>query len=174
MINGSNRLISDSNEKHYGTHLVDLYNKLALKVRDSKKYKQLLQFRTTETNRVINEFFKEHSDLKTLIVEDLKYVRHNSTMWHETMNIVQRWLYRQVKDKLERFCDENGIHLIKVNPAYTSQTCSRCKTIDKDARDKKDYTKYHCSSCGLDIDADYNAAINIYNRGVIVPLSLEK
>lgn len=57
----------------------------------------------------------------------------------------------------------NGVHLIKVNPAYTSQTCSNCGTVDKNSRNGE---KYLCQHCKYEIDADINAAINIYNRGV--------
>jgi IS605 OrfB family transposase len=42
------------------------------------------------------------------------------------MNKVQRWSYPKTKRKLERLCEENGVLLTKVNPAYTSQKCSLC------------------------------------------------
>ena len=52
--------------------------------------------------------------------------------------------------------------LVKVDPSYTSQMCSRCGHIDKKSRHGKRYT---CTACGYSIDADTNAAINIETRG---------
>ncbi|MGE4413479.1 MAG: RNA-guided endonuclease InsQ/TnpB family protein [Candidatus Caldatribacteriota bacterium] len=51
---------------------------------------------------------------------------------------------------------------IKVNPAYTSQKCSRCgKIVEKDLS-----VRVHKCECGLEIDRDINAAINILHEGL--------
>ena len=55
-----------------------------------------------------------------------------------------------------------GFELNLVDPAYTSQTCSSCGNIDKKSRNGESYT---CLSCGIMMDADHNAAINILHRG---------
>jgi putative transposase len=47
----------------------------------------------------------------------------------------------------------------KVSPAYTSQTCSQCKTIDREAR--KSQAVFRCRACGYCGNADVNAARNI-------------
>ena len=66
---------------------------------------------------------------------------------------------------------ERGIELVKVSPSYTSQTCSRCKSIDKNSRQGE---WYHCTTCGYEIDADLNGALNILQRGVYSPSCIEK
>ena len=49
-----------------------------------------------------------------------------------------------------------------VNPKNTSQTCSSCGSIKKeDEKLKLSDRIYKCTHCGLKIDRDYNAAINI-------------
>jgi putative transposase len=55
-----------------------------------------------------------------------------------------------------------GRKVIKVNPQYTSQLCSQCGNIVK-----KDLSiRIHdCPHCGLKIDRDVNASINILKRG---------
>ena len=53
--------------------------------------------------------------------------------------------------------------LVEVDPRHTSQTCSRCGVIDAANRQGKDY---HCRRCGLAIDADHNAAINILRKAI--------
>jgi putative transposase len=56
-----------------------------------------------------------------------------------------------------------GGMVIHVNPAYTSQTCSRCGHIHSDNR--KSQSEFVCQACGLAINADFNAAINISRAG---------
>lgn len=47
----------------------------------------------------------------------------------------------------------------KVNPANTSQRCSRCLHVDRNSR--KSQALFQCTSCGFTANADVNAAINI-------------
>ncbi len=72
--------------------------------------------------------------------------------------------------KLEYKAENAGKELVKVNPNYTSQDCSRCG-----ARVKKDLSVrvHHCLQCGLILDRDHNAAINIKRLGqesAMIPL----
>ena len=79
------------------------------------------------------------------------------------MNKLQRWNYPLVIRKISRACEEQGINLVKVSPAYTSQQCSNCKTICKSHRKGE---IYECKVCGIIMDADVNASINILYRGI--------
>jgi putative transposase len=58
--------------------------------------------------------------------------------------------------------EESGGQLIKVDPRGTTQMCSGCgETVTKDL-----YQRVHaCPSCGLVLDRDLNAALNILARG---------
>ena len=58
--------------------------------------------------------------------------------------------------------EERGGTLVKVNPAYTSQTCSECGTIDSQSRESQ--ARFVCRHCGFHAHADHNAAINILRR----------
>ena len=56
-----------------------------------------------------------------------------------------------------------GKYCIKVNPRNTSKTCSYCgNIIDEQTLDDREY---HCSKCGLIMDRDDNAAVNVLNAG---------
>ncbi len=61
---------------------------------------------------------------------------------------------------------------IAVNPAYTSQECSGCgqRKTDLTLADRM----YHCRSCGLVMDRDLNAAVNILAVGRHCLASAEK
>ncbi len=67
--------------------------------------------------------------------------------------------------------EEQGINLEKVSPAYTSQTCSNCRVVDKNSRRN---SVFLCTACEIFLDADFNAARNILHRGVYRPSTTEK
>jgi putative transposase len=67
--------------------------------------------------------------------------------------------------------EEAGRTYVKVNPAYTSQECSRCHHRQKMPLSER---TYHCPCCLLSIDRDLNAALNIRAVGLhSLGLSLE-
>ena len=157
---GYNKLISDSNGIHWGKELKDIYIKLANKKRKSKNYNQLLTFKRQKINEVVNKFINFYKDTD-IICEDLKNVKRCSEFYKKVNNKLQYWSYKQVLDRLNSLSELKGFKLIKVEPAYTSQTCSKCGRVIKANRQGELYT----CTCGLVIDADTNAAINILHRG---------
>ena len=57
----------------------------------------------------------------------------------------------------------DGKHFHQVPPHHTSQTCSQCcqkSTIKLKLSERV----FHCKSCGLKLDRDHNAALNILHR----------
>jgi IS605 OrfB family transposase len=165
---GYKKLLSDSNGKHYGEKLNEIYDKLSKKKRGSRNYKDLLIHKNNQIRKVCNTLDLEEA--KTVIVEDLKRVKNKSKINHKVMNKMQYWSYREVLNTLGSLAEIKGFNLVKVNPAYTSQTCSKCGTVDKENRNGE---IYRCS-CGIVIDADTNAAINILRRGVYNPSNQEE
>jgi len=58
-----------------------------------------------------------------------------------------------------------GSTLVKADRFYpSSKTCSQCGTVK--AKLSLDERMYHCEACGLAIDRDVNAAINLANLGL--------
>ena len=57
-----------------------------------------------------------------------------------------------------------GKYCIKVNPRNTSKACSYCGNIIEEQ--SLDIREYHCSKCGLIMDRDDNAAVNVLNAGL--------
>jgi len=53
--------------------------------------------------------------------------------------------------------------LYKVNPKYTSQTCSKCRHVDKNSRNGE---KFICTNCGHTEDANLQAARNVKTKAI--------
>lgn len=157
---GYKKLLVTSNGQIIGKDLETTYNKIANKKRGSKNYKQSLLQRDNELNMYVNQL--DLSNVKELVIEDLKNVKHKSKLSRKFNNKLQYWSYLKGINKLEKICEENGILLTKVPPAYTSQTCSKCGAVDKKSRIGE---KFLCTTCNYEIDADLNASVNILHRG---------
>ena len=85
----------------------------------------------------------------------------------------KRGLNRRIREScwgklVQRTCEKaeasNRI-IVFVNPAYTSQRCSRCGHTDRRNREDKEFL---CVDCGYEDDADTNAANNILADGLAV------
>lgn len=58
---------------------------------------------------------------------------------------------------------EYKTNVVKVNPSYTSQMCSKCGHTSKENR--KTQSLFECTSCGYTENADLQACFNILQRG---------
>jgi putative transposase len=58
-----------------------------------------------------------------------------------------------------RLSDKAPGRVEKINPAYTSQTCSGCGHREPESRESQ--SRFRCRACGLTVHADVNAARNI-------------
>jgi putative transposase len=63
--------------------------------------------------------------------------------------------------KLEYLAAKSGKRLDKVNPQYTSQTCSKCSHVDRYSHNGK---KFICTNCGHIDDANLQAARNVKTK----------
>ena len=69
--------------------------------------------------------------------------------------------------RLERNLDYKAGLVVKVDPAYTSQTCSTCGHTCRENR--RTQANFKCVACGFEANADHNAAINILVRAGLPP-----
>ena len=64
-----------------------------------------------------------------------------------------------------------GMSLVRVDPAYTSLTCSRCGVAKFDASaQERNRIRFRCPDCGNDLNRSVNAAKNILVRGLAQPV----
>lgn len=71
---------------------------------------------------------------------------------------IGRWSFKRLENCIIAVAEIKGVHVVYVDPRYTSQTCSRCGVICKSNR--KNQSSYVCR-CGCKLNADLNAARNI-------------
>jgi putative transposase len=96
-----------------------------------------------------------------IVIEDLN-VSGMMKNKHLARAIQEQKLY-EFRRQLEYKCQWYGVRLIIADRFFpSSKTCSQCGQVKKDLK-LSDRT-YHCD-CGLHIDRDLNAAINLREYG---------
>lgn len=94
-----------------------------------------------------------------IVIEDLN-VKGMMKNKHLSKAIAEQCFY-EFKRQLEYKCKFRGIGFVIADRFYpSSKTCSQCGSIKKDLKLKDRI--YKCS-CGLSIDRDLNASINLSN-----------
>lgn len=157
---GYKKLLVDNDGNKYGQEFEQICEKISRKQQCSKAFKRSLQERDEYINKVVKDL--EFENLKTIYLEKLKCVKHNSKIGRKFMNKLQRWSYPRVIQRFELICQEAGVQLIQVNPANTSRTCCNCGAIAAKSRKGE---IFKCVSCGWSADADHVGAMNIFLRG---------
>jgi putative transposase len=96
-----------------------------------------------------------------IAVEDLKV---SNMVRHPTLaRSIADASWSRFVSMLDYKVEKTGGHLIRVDPRNTRQKCSRCQELVP----KLLVVRTHaCPSCGLAIDRDYNASLNILRAGI--------
>ena len=130
------------------------FNKKKLKVQ--KLFYRLNCIRDDYNNKMVNEITR--AKLKYITIEDLKV--SNMIKNKHLSKAIQEQNFYSIRTKLINKCKERNIELRLVDTFYpSSKTCSCCGSIKKDL--KLNDRIYKCYNCGLEIDRDYNASINL-------------
>lgn len=104
----------------------------------------------TMSKRVV-EFAKKHN---------CEYIHiENLTKDGFSNSILRNWSYYELQKFIKYKADREGIVVKYIEPAYTSQMCSKCGYTDKENRQTQ--AEFKCISCGFKLNADHNASINI-------------
>jgi IS605 OrfB family transposase len=116
-----------------------------------------------ETNHIVSKAVVEEAfqiDAKIIIFEDLNNIRKRIKGNKRMRSRLHRWSWYELQQFVEYKAQAKGIAAIYVNPAYTSQTCSKCDCLG--SRHKH---LFKCSNCGSYQHSDRNAAINLLRLG---------
>ena len=130
------------------------FNKKKLKIQ--RLFYRLNCIRNDYNNKIVNKITR--AKLKYITIEDLKV--SNMIKNRHLSKAIQEQNFYAIRTKLINKCKERNIELRIVDTFYpSSKTCSCCGSVKKDL--KLNDRIYKCSSCGLEIDRDYNASINL-------------
>ena len=130
------------------------FNKKKLKMQ--RLFYRLNCIRDDYNNKMVDEITR--TKLKYITIEDLKV--SNMMKNKHLSKAIQEQNFYAIRTKLINKCKERNIELRLVDTFYpSSKTCSCCGEIKKDL--KLNDRIYKCSNCGLEIDRDYNASINL-------------
>ncbi|MBW4650886.1 MAG: transposase [Kastovskya adunca ATA6-11-RM4] len=122
------------------------------RARYSRKHLRVNRQRIEHAKRLARHVCKSN-DL--VAYEDLKVA--NLLKNHCLAKSIADASWYQFRQWIEHFATKFGRLAVAVPPQYTSQECSQCKAIVK----KSLSTRTHVCSCGLILQRDWNAAINI-------------
>ena len=130
------------------------FNKKKLKVQ--RLFYRLNCIRDNYNNKIVDELTR--TKLKYITIENLKV--SNMMKNRHLSKAIQEQNFYAIRTKLINKCKERNIELRLVDTFYpSSKTCSCCGEIKKDL--KLNDRIYKCCNCGLEIDRDYNASINL-------------
>ena len=133
------------------------------------KIKDLSNKESRKVSDILHKISKEIvSDAMTtnsvIVLGDLKGIRNSAKGKGKRFNrIVSNMPYYQLTQMIEYKANWNGIAVMKVSEAYTSKTCSRCKSGNTV---RTNQSNFKCKDCGYQINADFNGAKNILNRSL--------
>jgi putative transposase len=143
-----------------------------LQKKGTKSAKLLLKARSRKETRFAADV--NHQISKTIVaeakrtgcgiaVEDLTGIRQRVRLRKPQRATHSSWAFAQLGSFLIYKAAREGVLLLQVDPAYTSQQCSACGHIDR--KNRLSQADFCCRDCGFSLGADRNASINISMRG---------
>jgi putative transposase len=161
--------------------LIDKYNKKKDSIKSNYANKQL-------SKRKYNKAFIKYSDklknriddlhnkactillscYKEIIIGKVSIKKMISNLTGNLQAITKRRLvalsHYKFREKLKMNAFKYGCKITEVTEYLTSKTCSNCKVINDMLGSSK---IFKCTTCGLCIDRDINASINIYKNEIL-------
>ena len=136
--------------------LKELKNFSKKKLKMQRLFYRLNCIRDDYNNKIVDEITR--AKLKYITIENLKV--SNMMKNKHLSKAIQEQNFYTIRNKLINKCKERNIELRIVDTFYpSSKTCSSCGSVKKDL--KLNDRIYKCISCGIEIDRDYNASINL-------------
>lgn len=97
----------------------------------------------------------------TLVLEDLTGISDSQKFRKDMRERLSLWPHRKVLTAIQSRAERDGLLVVLVDPAYTSQLCSDCGALGT-----RSGRNFKCA-CGHEEHSDINAARNIRNRYII-------
>jgi putative transposase len=135
-------------------------NREKQRIKVAKLHEKITNCRVDYIHKFTNNLV---SNYDTIVIEDLNV--SGMIKNHKLAKSIADASFFEIRRQLEYKCNWYGKELVIINRFYpSSKTCSCCGSI------KQDLTladrEYICNECGLIIDRDLNASINILTVGI--------
>lgn len=149
-------------------HIHRKYSAIRKRLQKEGKFRELKKTKNRESNivkdlnhkisrKIVDMSKEQHA---ALVFEDLKGIRTTSKRQFKSFKYaLHSWSFYQLQQFVEYKAKLLGVPVLYVDPAYTSQDCSRCG-----ARGQRNGKEFKCPVCGHVDHADVNAAFNIALR----------
>jgi putative transposase len=133
------------------------YNKIRKKINNA--YERMKNIKRNFVEQKTTELCKNYN----IAIENLTNhkIKHLYKKWRRNQQIAPLYMF---EEKLGWKCKKFGSTFYKTEPNNTSRMCSNCGSI-KENLTLNDRI-YYCEKCGLTIDRDVNAAINIAHKAI--------
>jgi putative transposase len=152
-------------------HIHQKYKNIRKKLQKKRKYKAVKKLKNKES-RVVRDLNHKISkklidqakkDKAGLVLEDLKKIRKTKKTSKKFRYALNSWSFYQLRQFIEYKAKLQGIQVVKIDPKYTSQQCSKCGHLG--TRKQK---SFKCS-CGHVENADVNASfvISLRHQGIL-------
>lgn len=150
LLSCSNGYTSTTNK--HGYDLMKITDILVRRKKGSNGFRKAQEHRKNYINWSVNQLnLSEYKQINLEKITNLRYKKNSSRK-------LSHWNYTIIFDKIKGVASKNGVRILEMNPAYTSQRCSCCGWVKKGNRNGK---KFKCLSCSYENDSDLNASINL-------------
>lgn len=158
--------LSNGIPKYYGKEIREIrghhfylrkqLNRKTIRKINDKEKRQIKDQLHKISRAIVNQALQTNS---LIVLGDLKHIRKNKKgkRFNRKLNSMP---FSKLSQFIEYKARWEGLQVIKVSEAYTSQTCSNCGQIGT-----RTNGLFKCS-CGYQDNADRNGAINIAKRGL--------
>ncbi|MEM3854671.1 MAG: transposase [Conexivisphaerales archaeon] len=133
-----------------------------------EKAKERLQIIYEHSKNQSNDFLHKlshmlvNSGYTSFAVEGLHI--QNMMKDHRLAGSIQDASWNRFIQLLSYKAESAGLRVVKVNPRNTSKECSNCGNVQDMPLSERTYV---CNRCGISMDRDINASINILNRATL-------
>lgn len=132
-------------------------NRKKAQIRVARKHYRIVSIRKNAIHQATSEIVKKYDKI---VIETLKPV--NMTKNHKLAQLVNDVSFGEIARQLTYKCLWSGTELVKADQWFaSSKLCSGCGNKKQEL--KLSERVYNCDNCGLIIDRDLNAAINLAN-----------
>ena len=133
-------------------------NREKAKARVARLHRKIQRQRDHVAHTLSASYAKSHGTVVVEKLQILNMVRANHSLARRILDSSWGRLVELLRYKLAW----SGGQLVEVPAHYSSQTCHRCAAVDAESR--RSQAAFSCTSCGLQMHADLNAALVLKHR----------